>query len=165
MGFTTQTEANLLNSSELFGSTRYLRLLQWTGTAGLGSGVELNEDGTLPANVSEPSTGGYTYHQVLTTDWATVQQGAPTTKQWPKIGGTGVTYTPSGGASWDIIGYCWTSDTAAISSSNVKSSGLMVDQNGDPATVHVDGSHPLTFDQNFPIVERLGDPPPGVDPT
>ncbi len=165
MPLSSQTAANLLNSAELFGATRYLRLLQWNGTPGQGTGISLNVDGSLPANVTEPTTGGYAAHQVLAAEWGDPIQGGPTEKIWPDVGETGFTFTPTGGASWEIIGYAWTSNNSAVSSANVKTFGTMLDSLGDPATRTVDATHPLAFDPIDPIIERVGVCPSGVDPT
>lgn len=165
MPLASQTEANLLNSAALFGATRYLRLLQWNGTAGQGTGTSLNEDGSLPANVTEPTTGGYAAHQVLSSEWGAAVAGAPSEKVWPGTGQLGYTFTPTGGASWNIIGYAWTTNNSAITSANVISFGVMLDSLGDPATVTVDNTHPLAFNTVFPIIERFGDCPSGLDPT
>lgn len=165
MGFASGVEAALLDSVGLFGTTRYLRLLQWSGDPNVGAGQELNEDGSLPPNMAEPTTGGYAVQTVLSSAWGDAVAGAPTTKQFPKAGGTGITYTPTGGASWKICGYAWTTTNAVVSSSNVISSGVMLDATGAPALVTVDGSHPLVISETYPIIERLGDPPSGLDPT
>lgn len=165
MGFTTQTEANLLTSVTLFGATRYLRLIQWSGSAASWVATDLNEDGSLPATMAEVSTGGYAVHTVPASEWSTPNQAAPTTIQWPKTGTTGVTYTPSGGATWKVCAYAWTTNTNPVTSANVIASGVMVDSTGAACLLTVDATHPLTINDTYPIIERLGDPPPGVDPT
>lgn len=165
MPLSSQTEANLLNSVALYGTTRYLRLLQWNGTAGQGTGTTLNEDGSLPANVTEPTTGGYAAHQVLSSEWGAAVVGAPSEKVWPGTGQTGYTFTPTGGASWEIIGYAWTTNNSAITSGNIISFGTMLDSLGAPATRTVTNGNPLAFTPTFPIIERIGDCPSGLDPT
>lgn len=163
-GLSDTKEAALLDST--FGQTLYLRLLEWDGAnTNDGIGITANDDGTLPTNVTEVSTGGYTALAVASTDWADAVGGAPSFKQVPKSGGSALTFTPTGGATWDICGYCWTTDAAAISSANLVSSGVMIDSNGDPCVQHVTGAAPLSITDLQPIVERFGDTPAGVDPT
>lgn len=158
-------EANLLDSASLFGSTRYLRLLCWTGTTPSdGAGITLNEDGSLPANVAEASWGGYAARLTVSTEWNAAVAGAPTLKQWPSAATGDVTFTASSG-SGDVCAYAWTTSNAAFGVTQVISFGVMLDSNGAAAVVHVDSTHPLTFNSVTPIIERLGDPPPSVDPT
>lgn len=159
-------EAELLDSIALFGVPRYLRLIEYVGPdPNLAAGLTVSDTGVFPTNTQEVTAGWYSPRLVDNSEWANAVQGAPTEKKVPKLGGTDIGFTPSGGAEHDICGYCWTTNTAAITSANCFWSGVILDPTGVPSVKHIDATHPLIFTDQQPIVERFGDPPIGVDPT
>ena len=160
-GLSDAREVATLDS--IFSGTLYLRLLQWNGAVGGGAGLTVNDDGTLPANVAEPTTGGYAPLSVSAASWAAAVAGAPTTKTVPNAAHSPLQFVPSG-AAWNLCGYAWTTDTNAITSSNYVSGGVFVDSLNVPMIYHVADGEPLKFTDTYPIVERLGDPPVGVNP-
>lgn len=160
VGLADAKEAALLDSSALFGQTLYLRLLQ-----GSVAGTTVNDNGTLPSGVTEVSTGGYTPRQVLSTAWGAAAGGSPSTKRLPAVGGTAITFTPTGGATWTLCGYCWTTDSGTIAAGNLVSSGVMIDQTLAVALRTVNAANPFSVADATPLIERLGDPPAGTNPT
>lgn len=155
-GFSDAREAAILNSE--FNQTLYLRL--FTGTAGLC----VNDNGTLPSGLTELNTGGYAPLQVPAAAWASAIAGAPSIKTVPNPAHSPLSFTPSG-ATWAICAYAWTTDTAAISSSNYIAGSVLVDVNSVPIVYTVGDGQPFEFTDQYPITERLGDPPVGVNPT
>lgn len=155
-GLSDVREAAVLDS--VFNQTLFLRL--FTGTAGLC----VNDDGSLPVGLAELSTGGYAPLSVPSAAWSAAIGGAPSIKTVPNAAHSPLSFTPSG-AAWDICAYAWTTDSATISSSNYVSGGVLVDVNSAPCVQHVLDGQPFTFTNTYPIVERLGDPPVGVNPT
>lgn len=155
-GLSDAREAAILDST--FSGSLYLRLFE--GTAGLA----VNDNGTLPAGLTEVATGGYAPLLVPAAAWASAIAGAPTIKTVPNPAHSPLQFTPSG-ANWNVCAYAWTTDTATISSSNFVSGGVFVDQNSTPLVYPVLDGTPLDFTSAAPITERLGDPPAGVNPT
>lgn len=166
--------------TDLYASgTRYLRLLIWTGNPALAAGQLPSKGGVMPSGLTEPTTGGYAPIAVAGSAWGTPVEGlsSPTTIQVPKVGGANIGWTPT--ATWsNIVGYAWTTTSAAISAANLVSASSFVDlDNLDPDTGQ---PIPLAFDQPagtflgwgdgtgpvlVPLVERTGGAPPGVNPS
>lgn len=155
VGFSNAREAAILDAQ--YNTTLYLRLL--TGTAG----QCVNDDGTLPAGCTELTTGGYAPLSVPAAAWNSAVGGSPTTKTVPNAGHSPLSFTPTG-AIWHVCAYAWTTDNSAISAGNFVSTGVMVDVNNTPMLETVLDGQTLSFTNQYPIVERLGDPPIGVNP-
>lgn len=154
----------------LYGRDLYLRLLNWSGDPNAGKGVRLNPDASFPAGLAEVTTGGYAPLFVDGTgagnQWAAAVPGAPTEKQVPKTGGNALAFSPTGGATWTLSAYCWTTTNAAITSANYVSGGVLLGGDLLPTVRTVTAANPLNFTDVTPIIERLGDPPIAcVDPT
>ncbi len=156
-GLSDAQEVTILNSA--FAGTLYLRFL--TGTAG----QTANDDGTLPSGCTEVTgltftpTGGI----IPGSYWNSAVGGSPTTKSVPRALNSPI--SASKGTTWTSTGYCWTSSSGTISSANLVSSGVWVDTNSVPIVVTTGASVPFEITSTAPIIERLGDPPPGVNPT
>lgn len=155
-GFSDAREAAILDTQ--FSSAVYLRL--FTGVAGL----QVGDDGSIPGGLAELSTGGYAPLLVSAASWASAIGGSPSVKTVPNPTHSPINFTPSG-VTWQVCSYAWTSDANAVTASNLISSGVFADVNSTPIVYTVLPGVPLSFTNAFPIVERLGDPPPGVNPT
>lgn len=156
-GLSDRREAAILDTT--FGvDPLYLRLL--TGAAG----QTVNDDGTFPSGCAELSTGGYAPLAVPAAAWNAAVGGSPSAKSVPNVVNSPLSFTPTG-VGWDLCGYCWTTDSAAITSANLESSGVFSDISGTPIVRHVSAGQPFEITNLVPITERLGDPPAGVNPT
>lgn len=142
----------------------YLRLL---GGASAYAGLMVNDDGTLPGALTEVTTP----QLVLAARWANPVVGTPTSIQVPKTGAANITFTNSGSTWQNVCAYAWTTDTAAISSTNFVAGNPLTFYNPTTGTYVVGAQsvvngRSIAFDPaSNPIVERLGDPPPVTNPT
>lgn len=156
-GLSDAQEVSVLNT--LFNQSLYLRLL--TSTV---AGTCMNDNGTFPAGLAEVSTGGYSPLLVTAAKWNSAVAGSPSYKTVPNSANSPLQFTPSG-ASWNLTAYAWTTDNSTITSSNFISGGVFVDSGNNPIVYPVLAGQPFQITDSYPIVERLGDAPSGVNPT
>lgn len=141
-------------------TTLYLGLYKWTGTSGAGAGQEPNDDATLPANVAEVSTGGYSRKSVAVADWSSTTAGALGTASQiavPTSGQGPYTWTASGAAFGEL---CAWGLFDASTGGTLLSSGPLTDSSGTSVSRTINDGDSFTFDSNNQIIMRLGDPAP-----
>lgn len=176
MGLSAAQEAELLEATFRSG-TLWLRLLMFTGTPAVAPGMLPAKDGSLPAGLVEPTSGGYAPIAVTPAQWelAFAQVSTASTIAVPQHGQPTIGWTPS--VSWqNVVAYAWTTDANPIGPTNYLSSDSFIDLNNvDPTTnqplpVALDAAANQFFGwgdgtQLGQIVERFGGTPPGVNPT
>lgn len=164
-GISSQAQLAMLQSTAVglgtSGSPRNLYIHFFKST--LGAGDEPNENGTLPATLSEVTIGNG-YAPILFTSAAiTFAQGPPTTAAFPTSGTLGCT---AAGASFGTITAIGISpDSGAWVPANSLYTGPLVDGSGNPIAQPIGDGSRLEFTATNQILIRLGDPAKVADAT
>lgn len=151
-GFSDASEQAILDNATVgLGRTLYLALYKWSGTAGAGAGVTINDDATFPTNCAEVSTGGYARLSVTSGNWNSATGTAPATKQTNAT----LSWTASGAAFGELCG--WGLYTAS-SGGTLVAAGTLTNSSGTATSVTVNSGETFQFDATNPIKMQLGDP-------
>ena len=165
-GFAKSAQTAILDDADVgLGRTLWLSLYRWSGTSGTGAGQEPNDDGTLPTNVVEVSTGGYVRKSVASGDWSTSTAGAlgtASSKQVPKSGGSAISWTAAGASFGEVV--AWGLHSASVSGTMILS-GPLTDSAGAVTYRTISDGDTFQFDANNPIIVRIGDPARVTDST